>query len=95
MDDVNFLDLFLFSRDKIRNLSPSAMKDTLMEILNLPPEALLEDVVNYWCFKNYRFIIYNKMNYRNYGKILKAITPKTKDFDEFHQIISTYLKRLI
>ena len=88
------LDTILFNRDEIRQLPPSKAKDQLMEVIDLSPEEIIHDVINYWGFKNHGLLMSKKLN-QNYLKILKKITPKTTDREEFNKEMSTYLKKLI
>lgn len=92
---MKILDTLLFDRDQIHQLPPSKTKDVLMGVIDLSPEEILEDVINYWCYKNLKLMPTNKMNYEEYGKILNKITPKTTDINEFHEEISALFKKLI
>lgn len=92
---MTLLEALLFHRDKINDLSPSPLKDKLVEISQLPPEHIIEDIVTYWCFKNYKSAISKQMHYKDYGTLLRKITPKTSDASAFCAEMSDHLKRLI
>ena len=83
------LETVLFNKEEINHLPG------LKEIINLSVIQIIEDVINYWCHKNLKIMPYNKMNYKNWGMVLKEITPKTKDQNEFFTIISDCLKKSI
>ena len=68
------LNTLLFDRDKIKQLPPSKAKDALMEVINLSPEEILEDITNYWCHKNLGSASLSKMNYEKYVIILTWVT---------------------
>lgn len=89
------LDTLLFTPSKIHDLPPSPAKEKLLKVLDIPPEDLLQDIINYWCYKNLGSAPMNEMRFDGYGPILKRITPKTSDVDEFHKMMSSYLKRLV
>jgi len=88
---MTHLELLTVHRDLLQG---QKIPDSLTPVLKLTPTQILEDVINCWYYIHYKKLLHKKFHIKN-GKLLKKITPKTNNPDEFWKIINPLLKKTI